>query len=276
MVGGWIAVRQRHRVHVLLRFGAGVLLGASFFDLLPEAIAAAGKHDWTIRTTLALPVLGFLLFYGADRFLETHICPTGDRESEARRRIGRVSAVVLFGHSAIDGASIAAATLVSWRTGLIVALGIIAHDLSDGLNTMLLVTHGELAGPRAYAFLFADALAPVLGGLLVLETKMSPQSMMVLLGLTSGLFLFTATDDLPQKAHRRSSSLLCQLLPGGSLHSADCRIRLEYCLAQAPSRGDVTNVQVLFFFEVYRSSCTTFSDWGRICFYPFSPNLNSF
>lgn len=44
LAGGWIAVRERRRVHVLLGFGAGVLLGASFFDLLPEAVIAADKQ----------------------------------------------------------------------------------------------------------------------------------------------------------------------------------------------------------------------------------------
>lgn len=207
LAGGWIAVRERRRVHVLLGFGAGVLLGASFFDLLPEALMAAAKQGWNTHATLALPVLGFLLFYGADRFLETHICPTGDCEVEARRRIGRMSAVGLIAHSALDGASIVAATLVSWRIGLIVAVGIVAHDLSDGLNTMLLVTRGELAGPREYRFLIADALAPVLGGVAILESRIPVQGLIVFLGLTAGCFLFTATDDLLPEAHRRSPSV---------------------------------------------------------------------
>jgi ZIP family zinc transporter len=99
-----------------------------------------------------------------------------------------MSAVGLIAHSALDGASIAAAALVSWRIGLIVAIGIVAHDLSDGLNTMLLVTRGELAGPREYRFLFADALAPVLGGVVVLESRIS-------------------VDDLLPEAHRRSPSV---------------------------------------------------------------------
>jgi zinc transporter ZupT len=217
LAGGWIAVRERRRVHVLLGFGAGVLLGASFFDLLPEAVMAAAKQGWSTRAALALPVLGFLLFYGADRFLETHICPTGDCEAEVRRRIGRLSAVGLIAHSAIDGASIAAATLVSWRIGLIVAVGIVAHDLSDGLNTMLLVTRGELAGPREYRFLLADALAPVLGGVVVLESKISVQGLIVFLGLTAGCFLFTATDDLLPEAHRRSPSFVVPIATLGGV-----------------------------------------------------------
>ena len=72
---------------------------------------------------------------------------------------------------------------------------------------MLLVTRGELAGPREYGFLFADALAPVLGGVVVLESKISVQGLIVFLGVTTGSFLFTATDDLLPEAHRRSPSI---------------------------------------------------------------------
>jgi zinc transporter ZupT len=45
LFGGWLALRARKHIHLLLGFGAGVLLGATFFDLLPEAIDAAGQGD---------------------------------------------------------------------------------------------------------------------------------------------------------------------------------------------------------------------------------------
>ena len=119
MVGGSVAVRQRHRVHLLLGFGAGVLLGATFLalDLLPEALEMAEQRVWTSHRVLRLVVVVFLLFYLVERFLVKHVCQTGDCEGN-KKRIGRMSAVGLNGHSAIDGASIAAAALVSWQTGL--------------------------------------------------------------------------------------------------------------------------------------------------------------
>jgi ZIP family zinc transporter len=173
---------------------------------LPEALEAAERQGWTARTVLALVVIGFLLFYLAERFLAKHVCQSGDCEGEAQRRIERMSAVGLIAHSTIDGASIAAATLLSWQTGLIVALGIIAHDLSDGLNTMLLVTHGERPGRSEYGFLLADALAPIIGCGLVLASNLPPRGVAVFLGLTSGFFLFTATGHLLPEANRRSVS----------------------------------------------------------------------
>jgi ZIP family zinc transporter len=85
-------------------------------------------------------------------------------------------------------------------------LGIVAHDLADGLNTMFLVTHGERPGRAEYAFLISDALAPIVGGGLVLALRIPPKSVALFLGLTSGFFLFTSTGHLLPEARRRSAS----------------------------------------------------------------------
>lgn len=45
LAGGYLAVKARRRIHLLMGLGAGVLLGAVFFDLLPEALSvAAGQR----------------------------------------------------------------------------------------------------------------------------------------------------------------------------------------------------------------------------------------
>jgi ZIP family zinc transporter len=209
LFGGWLAVAARRHTHLLLGFGAGVLLGATFFDLLPEAIEAAGSRGWTSRGILTLTVAGFLIFYLGQRVLALQACPRGD--CEADRHVGRMSAIGLIAHSTVDGASIAAATLISWRVGLIVAVGIIVHDVTDGLNTILLVTRGQRAENKDIIFLLADAAAPVVGGILVLFSRFSSHQLALFLGITSGFFLFTATGDLLPDAHRRSPNFRVSL-----------------------------------------------------------------
>jgi zinc transporter ZupT len=202
LFGGWLGIRAHKHIHLLLGFGAGVLLGATFFDLLPEAIEAAGQRGWSSREILALTVAGFLIFYLGQRFLALQTCPSGN--CEANRRVGRMSAIGLIAHSTMDGASIAAATLISWRIGLVVAVGIIVHDITDGLNTILLVTRGASASKKDLAFLVADAVAPIVGGTLVVFSALPSHHLALILGVTSGFFLFTATGDLLPDAHRRS------------------------------------------------------------------------
>jgi len=201
LFGGWLALRARKHIHLLLGFGAGVLLGATFFDLLPEAIEAAGQ-GWTSREILALTVVGFLIFYVGQRFLALQHCPHNACGPD--RHVGRMSALGLIAHSSIDGASIAASTMISWRMGLIVAVGIIVHDITDGLNTILLVTRGGSASRKDLVFLVADAIAPIVGGTVVVLSALPSHHLALILGVTSGFFLFTAIGDLLPDAHRRS------------------------------------------------------------------------
>ena len=85
------------------------------------------------------------------------------------------------------------------------ALAVIAHDMSDGLNTILLVTHGEPASRRDLVFLILDALAPVLGGLLALAILPPALALAVFLAFASVSFCSLPlvicyqrlTDDLP-------------------------------------------------------------------------------
>jgi ZIP family zinc transporter len=207
LTGGLIAMRARHRVHLLMGLGAGVLLGAVFFDLLPESLSVAVQRGWNIRINLALVVIGFLIFYLTERLLVLHACPEDDCSNQAHQHIGRLSAVGLIIHSTLDGAAIGAAALVSWQTGVLVGLAVIAHDASDGLNTILLVTHGERARRADLIFLLLDAVAPVIGGLVALVVLPPAGALIVFLSFASGFFLYTATSDLLPEAHRRSPSI---------------------------------------------------------------------
>lgn len=211
LAGGLAAIRLRHRIHLLLGFGAGVLLGATFFDLLPESLAIAQEQQWNPKFILGIVLVGFLGFYLVERVLILHACPEGNCENEAHQQIGKMGAIGLIAHSTLDGMAIGAASLVDWQTGLLVAIAVIAHDSSDGLNTILLITRGEPLAKGDIIFLILDAIAPVLGGLLALIFLPSQTALAVFLALASGFFLYTATSDLLPEAHRHSPSLTVSL-----------------------------------------------------------------
>nr|MBA4184897.1 ZIP family metal transporter [Acidobacteriota bacterium] len=98
-----------------------------------------------------------------------------------------------------------------WQTGLLVALAVVAHDSSDGLNTILIITRGEPLAKGDIIFLILDAVAPVFGGILALVFLPSQTALAVFLALAAGFFLYTATSDLLPEAHRRSPSLTVSL-----------------------------------------------------------------
>src|ERR1700675_352516 len=67
--GGLFALKFRDRLHYILSFTAGVLLGVVSFDILPEIFSLA--HSQAIDATGAMIalVVGFLLFHGLEKFV---------------------------------------------------------------------------------------------------------------------------------------------------------------------------------------------------------------
>ena len=209
LLGGVLAVRFRLHIQLLLAVGAGILLGAAFLDLLPEAILLGATAGLGPARVLGWTLLSFLLFHilesGLD-FLERK----WETSRGGRRMARRTGAVMLIFHSFRDGMAIGAAYAASHAAGYAVAFGIAAHDLGDGMNTVILTTGGDQPTRVDYAFLAADAVAPFLGGLLTAWWVLSARGSVALLVLASGFFLQMATGDfLPEvRASEGSRRLL--------------------------------------------------------------------
>ncbi len=196
LLGGVFALRVGRVRPLLVAVGAGLLLGAAFLDLLPEAVALGGMARMGAREVLGWTLVFFLGFSG----LESLVGGEGDR-----RRLGLVGGGLLVFHSFRDGMAIGAAFAASHAAGYAVTTGIVAHDFADGMNTVMLTTAGKKARWVDYAFLGADALAPFAGGLLTVWWIVSSRGAAMLLALAAGFFLQMATSDfLPQLRRERA------------------------------------------------------------------------
>ncbi len=217
-VGGYCAVLLQRRVNLLMAFGAGVLVGAAFFDLLPSALSAATVCGSGVLVFSIAALGGLLVFCIGEA--------AGNRSG--RGRTGRrVSALFLILHSALDGTAIFAASTVSLQMGLIVGLGVVAHDVCDGLNTILLATGGRRAGWSDYGFLAVDAAAPIAGGLIAAHLfRVSDAFVMVCLSLAAGSFLFTAFFHLLPDAWRQGPRNLLPWIGMGGFVLIFCLTRL--------------------------------------------------
>jgi hypothetical protein len=75
--------------------------------------------------------------------------------------------------------------------------------LGESCGDLQATPSGHIAFSRSN---LADPLAPIFGSALALASKLPPKGVALLLGLTSGFFLFTATGHLLPQANRRSVS----------------------------------------------------------------------
>lgn len=209
LAGGFAAIRLDRYRPALIAVGAGLLLGAAFLDLLPEAISIGAGMGLHVEQILGLTLLFFLVFSVIEGGLDAWARKRGARDG-ARKATGRIAGAMMIFHSFRDGMAIGAAFTASHAAGYAVATGIAAHDFGDGMNTVILTTAGEKAGLSDYVFLIVDAIAPFLGGLLTVWWLMSSRHAAMLLALAAGFFLQMATSDfLPQlRAERRTYPVL--------------------------------------------------------------------
>ena len=134
LLGGLFAFRFRDRLHLVLGFSAGAVIGVAFFELLPEAIELAGEN-FSTATITSIVAIGFVFYLFLDRVITLH---THGEEKECRER-GVLGAGSLSIHSFLDGVAIGLAFQVSPAVGAIIAAAVLAHDFSDGINTVGLI-----------------------------------------------------------------------------------------------------------------------------------------
>ena len=186
LIGGLLALKFKDKLHLILGFSAGALIGVAFFDLLPEAIELAGP-EFGVSNITSYVALGFILFMIIDRFIAPHHHNDDHCENENHR--GRLGAGSLSFHSFLDGLAIGLAFHVSTAVGVVVTTAVLVHDFSDGVNTVGLILRNGGSKKEAGKWLVLDALAPVLGIVFSTFIVLSQTTIGIVLSLFCGFFL---------------------------------------------------------------------------------------
>ncbi len=184
--------------HFLSAFAAGALLGTTFFDLLPEAQEAAeggsvNVYFWTLA--------GILLFFLLERFIHHH-----DQSHSPKEKVTVIPLIIIGDtvHNFIDGVAIAATFLISIPLGIITALAVAVHEIPQEIGDFGLMLSKGVARKKVLLLNFYSALAAMVGAILTYVAKDSIVGMLpIILGLTSGFFIYIASSNLIPEIHSR-------------------------------------------------------------------------
>jgi zinc and cadmium transporter len=245
------------RSDLLLSFSAGVMLGAAFFHMLPEAVEQGGKH------VVPFVVIGFLVLYLAERFVLVHVCaepgpnrrlstagaPLPHHEHELDHdhgahgdpdgtgcdvhTLGLAAWLGMSAHTLVDGFALGAASATP-ELGVLVFLAILAHKIPNSFSlSAILLSEGYSRG-RAVAMNAAFALmVPVGAGVYVVlrELVHVQRFTAIALAASAGTFLHLALSDILPDLHRRGASrwrTSASLLAGVVLMAALTLLRHEH------------------------------------------------
>jgi ZIP family zinc transporter len=212
--GGLFAIRFRDKLHLILGFSAGAVLGVAFFDLMPEAINLGNKF-YKISFIMGFVAFGFIFYLILDRLTLLHCHEEGcehDHLNERSQNRGVFSALSLAIHSFLDGVAIGLGFQVSVAVGAVIAIAVLAHDFSDGLNTAGLILKSGGEKKKAIGFLILDAVAPVVGIVSTFFFVLPEKYFSIILAIFAGFFLYIGASDLLPESHHSHPKLLTTAL----------------------------------------------------------------
>jgi zinc and cadmium transporter len=196
-----LATGKKARLVALLAFAAGVMLGAAFFHMLPEAFHLGGYVVFTW-----VPV-GFLVLFVLERYVLAHACeePPDCEEHVHGRALGLTAFLGLSAHTLFDG--IALGSAVREGIGLIAFTAILAHKLPSSLSLaailraegkrkrsvmLFTIAYGLMVPAGAVIYFFLDSLVTI------------NQFAAKALALSAGTFLYIAVSDLLPHINRHA------------------------------------------------------------------------
>jgi zinc transporter ZupT len=207
--GGLVVAKFRDRLGVITAFAAGVLIAVPLFDLLPESLKIAAEIHVPFEHLMYATALGFIFLYILERYFSVHrVCERDTCKNIRHPTGGLFGAAELSAHSFMDGFAIGVGFHFDFHVGIIVAVAVIAHDFSDGINTVTVMLNSGNSLKASIRMLFIDAAAPVLGAASTLFITIPEQYLVLLLTFFAGGFLYLGASDLLPEAHEKSPPLI--------------------------------------------------------------------
>jgi len=209
--GGYLAIKSRDRLHLVLGLSAGLLLGLVAFDLLPEVFELNTNTFGNVPVVSVAFVAGFLALHFAEQIFGSHEPAESDYGHEHDHSVniaGTLGALAMGCHVFLDGVALGLAFKVSDALGFAVFIAILSHAFSDGLNTVSLLIKSGHWTKRAIMLLGLDAIMRISGAALGSYVIISDPTLAIYLAMFAGFVIYLATSHILPEAHSRHPSKL--------------------------------------------------------------------
>lgn len=209
--GGFLAIKAKDRLHLVLGLSAGLLLGLVAFDLLPEVFELGTNELFGAPAVSVALVAGFLLLHFYEQLFGSHEpaeSDYGDDHQHSSNVAGSLGALAMGGHVFLDGLALGVAFKVSSDLGIAVFIALLVHAFSDGLNTVSFLIKSGKWGKKGIWLLGVDAIARVSGAALGASLALGDNLIAIYLAVFAGIVIYLATSHILPEAHSRHSSRL--------------------------------------------------------------------
>jgi zinc and cadmium transporter len=180
---------------VLVAFASGSMIGAAFFDLIPEAVET-GPNVWLYIVT------GIMFFFVMEKFLYWRHCHDENCQVHSFAYLNLIGDGV---HNFVDGALIAGSFLISSSLGFTTTLAVVFHEIPQELGDYGVLVYGGFERKKALTYNFLSATTAIAGALTAYALSSQVQGLPgLLVPFAAGGFIYVAATDLMPELHKRT------------------------------------------------------------------------
>jgi zinc and cadmium transporter len=190
-------IQLRKILLYLVSFSAGAMLGDAFIHLIPEA----AEEGFTLFLSFSI-LFGIVLSFALEKVVHWRHChaPTGKDHPHP------FAIMNLFGdfvHNFIDGLIIAASYLAAIPIGVATTIAVLLHEIPQEIGDFGVLIHGGFSKGKAIFYNFLTALSAIAGAVIAITlSSFIEGSLVFLLGLAAGGFIYIAATDLIPELHK--------------------------------------------------------------------------
>ncbi len=197
-------------ISLSMGFSAGVMLGVSILELLPEAIFRLEILEAGLFFLSGMILVAFLDFLIPHEYMHEHSCDDDflvkEKGNPKLMRTGFLVAIGIAIHNLPEGFVTITGSLYSLELGLILAIAIALHNIPEGLSVAIPIYAASNSRRKAFVISFISGLAEPLGAIIGLAVLlglgiMDEDIIVISLAFVAGIMTFISLDELLPAAH---------------------------------------------------------------------------
>jgi len=182
----------------VLGFTAGVMIGISFFELLPTGFQELGF----LKASIAF-IAGFIFIFLIDTLIPHEYIGQKEKLTDSTdKKLLRTGLFVALGiaiHNFPEGMASFYSSMVDVKLGIAIAIAIAIHNIPEGIAVSAPIYKATGSRKKAFLWSFLSGVVEPIGALLtalILLPFLNPQVLGYILSGIAGLMVFIAIDEL--------------------------------------------------------------------------------
>jgi len=191
--------RKRRFISFFLGLSAGVMIYLSFVELLSYAIKGIGFSSANFFFFIGVLTMALIDFILPHHYLEEKICHRQNIIDPQLLSTGLVVTLGLIIHNVPEGMAVFLSSFTNLRLGVLLAIAIAIHNIPEGIAVAAPIYHATQNKSKAIKYALISGMAEPLGAIIayfLLKPYLNGNILSYIFALVAGVMVYISFDEL--------------------------------------------------------------------------------